>query len=211
MRKLALFLILLTGFSAAQELRDHGDFLVYVPKGISKNQKVPLVVTFSPNGDPRLSIGPWKTVADRYRWLVYGTKSSRNGMSFDKSLGAARKELKTVFQEYPVDRNRLVCSGLSGGGMVSHAMAGRHPEMVRAVVINTGMMYEKFMSESYPRKGMAVMLASPTDFRYQETKRDRDFLKKKGWKVKWLEFKGGHTMAPSEVYLQAAAWLKARL
>ena len=50
-------------------------------------------------------------------------------------------------------------------------------------------------------------LASPSDFRYQEMKRDRTFLEILGWKTKWIEFQGGHRIAPAASYDQAARWL----
>ncbi len=56
-----------------------------------------------------------------------------------------------------------------------------------------------------------VFLASPTDFRYNEMKRDRGFLESHGWKTKWIEFTGGHTLAPYEIYEQAAQWLEKNL
>ena len=41
-------------------------------------------------------------------------------------------------------------------------------------------------------------------------KRDRDFLISCGWRVDWIEFDGGHTLAPDNIYEQAAEWLESR-
>lgn len=37
--------------------------------------------------------------------------------------------------------------------------------------------------------------------------RDRKFLESRGWKTRWIEFTGGHSFAPEEVYQEAADWL----
>jgi hypothetical protein len=39
-------------------------------------------------------------------------------------------------------------------------------------------------------------------------KRDRAFLEARGWVAKWIEFPGGHTIAPASAYEEAAAWLE---
>ena len=57
---------------------------------------------------------------------------------------------------------------------------------------------------NYPRGKIAVFLASPSDFRYSEMKRDLAFLKSLGWKTEWIEFKGGHKAAPPSAYKEAA-------
>ncbi|MEO8876586.1 MAG: hypothetical protein ABI461_13430, partial [Polyangiaceae bacterium] len=62
----------------------------------------------------------------------------------------------------------------------------------------------------YPRNKLAVMLASPKDFRYREMHEDRNLLEGLGWKIEWLEFAEGHAYAPPAVYAQAAAWLDAQ-
>ncbi len=95
--------------------------------------------------------------------------------------------------------------------MVSHAFAKFYPQLASAVVINTGMMEESFMTADYPEQKVAVFLASPTDFRYKEMQRDLAFLESHRWKTKWIEFRGGHALAPDEVCEQAAQWLEENL
>ena len=95
--------------------------------------------------------------------------------------------------------------------MGAHAFVAFHPDLVRAVVVNTGMMEEAFRSASYPEGKLAVFLASPTDFRVGEMKADRAFLEAHHWTTQWLEFEGGHRLAPTATYEQAAEWLATRL
>ena len=44
------------------------------------------------------------------------------------------------------------------------------------------------------------MLSSKTDFRYEEMARDREFLEGFAWDVKWIEFDGGHKIAPDSAW-----------
>ena len=93
--------------------------------------------------------------------------------------------------------------------MQSHSFSFHYPGLISAIVINTGMMDDYYINRvsSYPKRKIAVFLASPTDFRYNEMKRDRNFLEKLEWKTKWIEFTGGHVLAPDSAYQEAAAWL----
>jgi len=74
-----------------------------------------------------------------------------------------------------------------------------------------GMMHASFFTPNYPEGKIAVFLASPTDFRYGEMKRDRSFLEQHHWKIDWIEFAGGHRLAPAAAYEQAAGWLEENL
>ena len=63
------------------------------------------------------------------------------------------------------------------------------------------------MTDDYPMLKTAVFLASPTDFRYNEMKRDRSFVEHHHWKTYWIDFDDGHSLVPASVYEQAADWL----
>ncbi|MFA5140778.1 MAG: hypothetical protein WC728_16250 [Elusimicrobiota bacterium] len=77
--------------------------------------------------------------------------------------------------------------------MGSYSFAFLHPELISGVVVNTGMMheYEKTRRDLFPRGKFAVLLASPTDFRYEEMRGDREFLRSLGWRTERIEFEGG--------------------
>ena len=93
-------------------------------------------------------------------------------------------------------------------------MAAYKPWLISGVMANTGKMNDWYISwgkddlaKCYPAPKFVVFLASPTDFRYQEMHHDRDFLERLGWRTEWMEFKGGHTFAPPELYDLAAQWV----
>ena len=192
-------------------ITDHGTHMVYVPDGVSFDKKCWLLFALSPSGDAPSMILKWRKVADRHGWILAASKESKNGLPFDVGLGMIDSELREVKQRYPVDERRVIFTGLSGGGMASHAFAKFHPLLVSAVIINTGMMEQSFMTADYPEQKLAVFLASPTDFRYKEMHRDLAFLESHRWKTKWIEFPGGHRLAPDEVCEQAAQWLEENL
>ena len=194
--------------SLSNRIADHGTHLVYVPGGVSFHRKHWLLFALSPSRDALSMISKWYKVADRHAWVLAASKESKNGVPSDIVLGMIEAELRTVTQKYPVDASRVFFTGLSGGGMASHMFAKFYPNLVSGVVINTGMMEQSFMTADYPEQKLAVFLASPTDFRYNEMRRDLAFLESHHWKTKWIEFAGGHVLAPDDVCEQAAQWLE---
>jgi predicted esterase len=193
------------------KIQDKGNYLIYTPAGMEPGKTYPLVFALSPSADAQALITAWAQVAEKHKWIVAASKTFKNGQDFLPSLSQVASQLNDVEKNFPINKNRVIFSGISGGGMASHAFSKFYPGRVSAIVINTGMMAEGSKTADYPQRKLAVFLASPTDFRYNEMKRDNQFLQSRRWKTKWMEFSGGHTMAPLEVYAQAADWLEANL
>jgi len=215
------FFSLCVSFAEAAVVIDKPEYILYVPSGIDlcapsgidAVQKYPLVIALSPGADAQIMIDTWKRVAEDHKWMIFASKEFRNGVDPTPAFSRIVDILGDLSSRWPIDKSKIIASGVSGGGMGSHYFAFLHPDLIAAVVINTGMMDEQFIGRGdiYPKDKSAVFLASPTDFRYGEMKRDRDFLEKMGWETKWIEFQGGHALAPEPSYQEAAQWLKEQL
>ncbi len=159
-------------------------------------------------------INLWKKNAGRYGWMVFASTEYQNGPDMYAMVSKIVQILKRdILVNYPVDTRSIMAAGISGGGMGSHALSFWFPDLVSAVIVNTGKMNDIFLQhmDRYPEGKIAVFLASPTDFRYAEMKRDCANLKKRRWKTQWIEFQGGHVFAPPERYDEAARWLNENL
>ena len=189
---------------------------VYVPASLDRSRKHPLVFGSSPSGNAGELLTVWKDACDRFQWILAASNNFRNGKRSDKDAALQMETLSLLLRDYPVDEARVYATGLSGGGMHAHDLIADYPKIFRGIVVNTGMMphhwqgNDPFDVAHYPRGKLAVLLASPTDFRFKEMQEDRQLLEGLGWRVLWLEFKGGHAYAPPESYVQAAAWLTAQ-
>lgn len=198
---------------------DSPRYLLYEPADLDRTRRHPLVVALSPNADAIGIVQVWRHTADRRQWLVFASKTSQNGVPYDSFLPGLIQDIRDLAGKAVVDPSRILVTGFSGGAMVSHRLALVAPDLIRAVIANTGMMPEygpdgaetrippPSVLASYPRDRLAVMLASPSDFRYQQMKEDRALLESLGWRIRWIEFPGGHRFAQPEVYDQAADWL----
>ncbi len=201
-------------FAPKGKMIDRKSYILYIPSTLDRKRRFPLVVALHPAADARCMTGLWKKSAHAYGWMVFASKEFRNGQDMPRQLSEIAALLNTdILVNYPVDRRAIIAAGFSGGGMGAHALSFWFPGLISAVVVNTGKMNDIFLelTDQYPEGKRAVFIASSTDFRYTEMKRDCEILKKRRWETKWIEFKGGHMVAPPEYYDEAALWLKTRL
>jgi predicted esterase len=190
---------------------DKPGYVVYVPSGWAAHQPRPLVIALSPNGDAMQMLQTWRGVADEFKWIILASKKFRNGVDGSPFYDEIYHLVIQGQLGCPVDLNRVLVTGLSGGGMGSHQFAFRYPDFITAVVINTGMMAADYyypLKDQYPKKKIAVFLSSPTDFRYHEMQSDQRFLEDLDWRTQWIEFEGGHRLAPPDAYKKAARWVQ---
>lgn len=205
---LALALLLpLAAFAAPSGRTVQGpDYSLFVPGELTPAEKRPMVMVFAPDGNTRNLVQLWLPHASRYKWFVLGFDGYHNTDDIEPIVANLRAVLKELEAVYPIDGRCLIATGLSGGGMFSHGLSVLEPDAVVAVVPNVGMSQPDLRPRT-PRDRLAVFLASPTDFRYADMKADEKRLQGLGWQTKWIEFPGGHTIAPAAAYKEAADWL----
>ncbi|HNS10620.1 MAG TPA: hypothetical protein PKN29_13030 [Candidatus Ozemobacteraceae bacterium] len=189
---------------------EENEYLVYVPDGIDTDQKYPLIVAFSPGGDADGLIKTWGPHADRNKCLVLASKIIKNGMDIPLYLKRLRKLIwERVGEQFPVQTDRVITLGTSGGGMAAHLFSFFHPDTVGAVISSVGYIHENSLKhkDTYPQGKVCAFLTSPTDFNYKLMQEDKKFLTSLNWKLKWYEFEGGHRTAPEDVREEALEWV----
>lgn len=200
LNKLSLLALLLSPGACAQgQWTDTANFTCYEPRpGMSGSG---MLLCFSPGGDAKTAATQWVSLAAKHRLILVGSKQFRNGPN---DLPAISRAFQTeIVRAYSPDPTRSYCTGLSGGGQFSYSFVRANPRSFAGVIVNTGKINDSDRAGNWPRDKVAMLLASPGDFRYQEMTQDKTFLESKGWMVHWLEFKGGHTYAPVSALTQA--------
>lgn len=191
-------------------LETHDHYLLFVPEHPNLLNDSVIIAGFSPSGDADSEINAWRAAAEKRGWPIFASKTFHNGELPDEFGYDLLDDIRNVTARFGYPKTKLVATGLSGGGQFSQAFAVSSPSMITAVVPNCGIIKRGYyeLKEYYPRNKIVLFIASPTDFRYAEMKEDREFLASLGWKTGWIEFEGGHMMAPQSTYEQAAEWLE---
>ena len=194
--------------TARGKTHDNRTWALYEPADKPAGKR-PVLVAFHPGANWRLMIQRWGPVADKLGWFVLASKTSKNGMDMAAIARGFGMGVDAMGAKHPLDLDRLATTGFSGGGMLSHYLAMAMKARVRAVIPNTGIVHPTFRAKkNYPVGKIVAFIASPTDRRYAEMKGDRKRLEDLKWRVKWIEFKGGHILAPYETCLEAATWVE---
>ncbi|MBN3040609.1 MAG: hypothetical protein JW867_05735, partial [Candidatus Omnitrophica bacterium] len=164
----------------------------------------------SPNADYENSLKFFIPLAEKYKFLVLSSKEFRNGVDMNPVIQDLASLISELSKSYPIDEQKITVAGFSGGAMGAHFFAYSHPELISSVIINTGIIHESLRgkAEGYPKEKIAVFLASETDGRYQQMQKDKSFLDHLKWQTKWIEFQGGHRVAPVSAYEEAVQWIK---
>jgi predicted esterase len=189
--------------------------LEHVPPTLARGKRHPMLLVLAPGGDPRPHVHLLVEAADRLGWIVVGEPSFRNGLSNDVWMPKAVETIERAKARLPVDGDRVYATGMSGGAMGSYWLLYAHPGLVRGVIANTGMMpfasaapFDDPAPSDFPRDRPVAMLASPTDVHYSVMQSNRETLDSLGCRTKWLEFEGGHALAPAALHAQAMEWLE---
>lgn len=187
--------------------------LIYLPAKITSSQKYPLLIVLSADGNVQVAFSYLKEICEKYKWIMLVSKKFHAGIDIQPVIADIALNVKNLSSDFPIDIKRVVVTGFSSAAMGAHFFSWADPNLVSAIIVNTGMIHENFRKANrpYPNKKYAVFLASPTDFLYKQMQEDRRFLEQLGWQVKWIEFKGGHTLAPQSAYEEALQWLKMKL
>lgn len=187
---------------------DEGSGYIYIPSDLDPEKRYPTLVILSPSGDPDGSLQKWQGIAEELKVILFASRDYRNGVNMESVLGSLAGKISELAINYAIDEEKVVFTGLSGGGMGSHAFSYHHPGRVLGIIVNTGMMHDFYKRASnYPSGKRVAFLASPSDFRYAEMQSDKTFLENLGWKTLWIEFEGGHTLAPDDLCRQALNWI----
>ena len=198
-----LFLITFISVNSLLEAQDFNseDYVIFLPKGIASYIPRPVIIGFSPSGNGKDVVNIWQEAAEENNAVIIASNKVRNGLDIQTVLLVIKKDLNEKFsKEYPIDLKKVIAVGSSGGGMASHLFSFLHPDTVSAVISNVGYIHEGTLAQSkiYPQNKICAFLAGTTDYNYKLMKEDLAFLQKHGWTCKWIEFIGGHVMAPQE-------------
>jgi hypothetical protein len=212
------------------------DATIVLPPNLQPGRTYPLVVAFSYNGQPTgnqyTALTLWNTLGPTLGWIVYASKQYSNSAfhggpavthSVAQSIVAS---VNAAIAHLPVDRSRIILTGLSGGGNFAEYLNLAYPGFAAAVIDNSGRIPFEDFGAAGARRGLplpgpqsfgtsrriAVVLASPSDSMFYglAVQRDVPYYKSVGWQTLFVGFPGGHNFAPFSDYVQAMQWLESR-
>ncbi len=197
------------------------EYLEYLSAGADKKEKLPVVVAIHGLGDsPGNFISLYETLSIEARIIApraptaYGPGFSwffisipyRSNKSLGEGIGAAADLIGNLLDWLSVNvpmKGKPVVTGFSQGGMVSFAVAVRHPEKIRAAIPVSGAIPQTLIDGKSPGVTKSVPIRAlhgdaDNMVPIEPARKTVKLLREKGWDVELKEYPGtGHTISYS--------------
>jgi predicted esterase len=178
-------------------------YALYVPTSFDPARKWPVLFCFDPGARGKAPVERFQAAAEKFGWIVAGSNNSRNG-PWEANAAAIHAMVGDVNRYFPIDSKRIYVAGLSGGARVACQVAlGGIAKGV--IACSAG-----FPTSEVPGKVPFPFFgtAGITDFNYAELKRVDRELEDLRAAHRVVIFPGGHEWLPSELAVEALAWLE---
>ncbi|MDW5288100.1 sialate O-acetylesterase [Formosa sp. PL04] len=183
---------------------------VYTPSNFTSEEKLPIVIAFSPNGKGLGMVTKMQEAAEKYGWIVVGCDKLKNGMN-DEALEQQMEDevLDDILKNIPHDTNKIYLAGFSGGAMRAYSLTTRRPENFEGIIAFGGWLGgEEYQDKAYQNEMYVAIVNGTNDKganKWNEI--DAKTLIKNNCIVKQFSFEGGHQVAPVETIEQVFYWL----
>ncbi len=180
-------------------------YALYLPSHYTREKRWPIVYAFDPAARGNIPVELMKDAAERYGYIVAGSKNSHNG-AWKPEADAAQAMFQDTHARLAIDNNRVYFAGFSGGARLASSLAQRCNCAAGVLLNGAG-----FSPSAPPAAGatFSVFAAVGTlDFNYSEVV---DLDAKLGvlrYSHALQRFDGPHQWAPTNVMDEALAWFR---
>lgn len=171
-------------------------YTVYVPAGYTKDRNWPLVIFFDAHGNGHLPLEKYKSIADKWGFILAGSNSSRNGMKAEVTLQIGHELVQDLFLRFAADEDNLIVCGFSGGARVAANLAA-HRTDIKALVCNSAAPQEPLANQAF------IGLAGLGDMNYLEMRKFVSNQAQNKRPHELLAFDGKHEWAPAKMMEEA--------
>lgn len=186
-------------------------YAIYVPSSFTPDRKWPVLYCLDPaaRGDEPLT--RFREAAEKFGWIVVGSNNSRNGR-IQTSFDAVKAIWDDSHARFPIDDTRIYLTGFSGGSRMASSVAVAC-ETCAAGVIGCGAGFSYSISPinhtpEQPLRFAYFGTVGTDDFNYPEMVQLDAALAPLHVRHALRRFEGGHDWAPSDLCVDALAWME---
>lgn len=171
-------------------------YSVYLPQKYDAAKQWPVIIFFDAHGNGHLPLGKYKSVADKWGFVLIGSNSSKNGMPGNETVRIGNGLVDEVKRVLPVDGNEIMLCGFSGGARVAAAVAAGRNDL-KGVICNSA-------APQAPLNGkIFIGEAGLGDMNYLEMRKFVNGQTTNQYPHELLVFDGKHEWAPVSVFEDA--------
>jgi hypothetical protein len=170
----------------------------YIPTAYKKGEKLPAILFFDPHGDGKLPLMKYKSLADKFKFILVGSDISKNGLPLEDAVIVAGQLADEATGYLPGDPGFISFCGFSGGAKTALAAANQSAHV--NTVIYAGATLPAEMMTSLPS---SFGIAGKADMNYSDMiSFSKEFELQKKPHVLYL-WKGEHVWPDSVAMLHA--------
>jgi len=175
-------------------------YALYLPESYKPGKKFPVLFFFDAHKRGKLPVKKYKSLADKYGYILAGSYNSMNGQSQTEMERSIRMMMDDVTDRFNVDPDRIYTGGFSGGARVAAYVALFKMKIAGTVGCAAG--FPQMTSQ--PNTGFAyIALVGDKDFNYLELKNLDLSLESSGIRHFLRVYDGKHDWPPERVMEEA--------
>jgi hypothetical protein len=110
-------------------------YALYIP-ATKNNHALPVIYFFDPHADGSLPLSKYKSLADKFGFILIGSNNSKNGNDYSMAENSWQHLFADTKTRINIDASRICVCGFSGGAKVAGYLALNHPE-IKSVIANS--------------------------------------------------------------------------
>ena len=184
-------------------------YSIYLPKSYTAEKRWPIIYIFDPMGRGALAVNNYHLVAEKYGFILVGSKNSRNGLQWDEIRSIIQDLWNETHAKLSIDTQRTYAAGFSGGARVASLAATLCGSCISGVIASGAgfspaiTLSSKIGFDFFGAVGM-------DDYNYPELIKLKDSLNKLGISSHLAFFDGVHQWMPPETFESAVVWMNIR-
>ena len=167
-------------------------YALYIP-ATNNNHALPVIYFFDPHADGSLPLGKYKSLADKFGFILIGSNNSKNGNDYSMAENTWQHLFADTKTRINIDISRLYVCGFSGGAKVAGYIALNHPE-IKSVIANSAALPDGTPAGSF--NFSFTGLAGDGDMNMTNVVTFCNDLEKTNTRHRMILFNGKHEWAP---------------
>ena len=181
--------------------KNNSSYSVYFPVTFSEKEKYPALIFLDPHGHGKFPLEKYKSLADRFHFLLMGSNDSKNGMNIEQSIKFAGDLLNEASTTLPGLKQQISLAGFSGGAKVALVAANSILGFSSGIYCGAA-----FPPGSIQINKPLLAIAGRHDMNYTEVRNYNQSIDKSGLTHALVEWNGKHEWPDTVIFQHAFYW-----
>ena len=182
--------------------KSNSSYSVYLPKNCVEKEKYPAIIFLDPHGHGKFPLEKYKSLADKFHFLLIGSNDSKNGMNIEQCIKFAGDLLNETSTTLPGFKQQISLVGFSGGAKVALVGANKIPGFSNAVYCGAAI-----PPGSIQVTVPLIAIAGNKDMNYTEVRKFNQSLDKSTSSHTIIEWNGKHEWPDTKTFSHAFYWI----